>query len=94
MLSHITLHHNFIAHNPYANLVSGFQILPVALVYIGANLLLGMHLYHGLWSLFQSLGLTHPSYNPWRRTFAVTFAIVMSLGFMSIPVAVLLGVVS
>ena len=96
-LMHLTwgnVHHNFITHNPYANLVSGFQILPVALVYIGANLLLGMHLYHGLWSLFQSLGLNHPSYNPWRRTFAVTFAIVMSLGFMSIPVAVLLGVIS
>jgi succinate dehydrogenase / fumarate reductase cytochrome b subunit len=96
-LMHLTwgnAHHNFIAHDPYANLVSGFQILPVALVYIVANLLLGMHLYHGLWSMFQSLGLNHPSYNPWRRTFAVTFAIVMSLGFMSIPVAVLLGVIS
>ena len=53
-----------------------------------------MHLYHGLWSFFQSLGLNHPSYNAWRRHFAVTFAIVMSLGFMSIPVAVLIGVVS
>ncbi len=96
-LMHLTwgnVHHNFVAHNPYANLVSGFQILPVALVYIGANLLLGMHLYHGLWSLFQSLGLNHPSYNAWRRYFAVTFAIVMSFGFISIPVAVLIGVVS
>ncbi|GMR24256.1 MAG: succinate dehydrogenase cytochrome b subunit [Acidobacteriota bacterium] len=96
-LMHLTwgnVHHDFIASNPYANLVSGFQILPIALVYIGANLLLGMHLYHGLWSLFQSLGLNHPSYNAWRRTFAVTFAIVMSLGFISIPVAVLIGVVS
>ena len=96
-LMHLTwgnLHHDFVAGNPYANLVSGFQILPIALVYIAANMLLGMHLYHGLWSLFQSLGLNHPSYNAWRRHFAVTFAIVMSLGFMSIPVAVLIGVVS
>ena len=96
-LMHLTwgyVHHDFVAHNPYANLVSGFQIVPVALVYIAANLLLGMHLYHGLWSLFQSLGLNHPSYNAWRRHFAVTFAIVMSLGFISIPVAVLIGVVS
>ena len=96
-LMHLTwgnAHHDFIADNPYANLVSGFQVLPVALVYIAANLLLGMHLYHGLWSLFQSLGLNHPSYNAWRRHFAVTFAIVMSLGFISIPVAVLIGVVS
>ena len=96
-LMHLTwgnAHHDFIAGNPYANVVSGFQIFPIALVYIGANLLLGFHLYHGLWSLFQSLGLNHPSYNEWRRYFAITFSIVMSLGFISIPVAVLTGVIS
>ena len=96
-LMHLTwgnVHHDFVAGNPYANLVSGFQVLPIALIYIAANLLLGMHLYHGLWSMFQSLGLNHPSYNLWRRYFAVTFAVVVSLGFISVPVAVLTGLVS
>ncbi len=96
-LMHLTwgnVHHNFVLGNPYANLVSGFQILPIALVYIAANLLLGMHLYHGLWSMFQSLGLNHPSYNAWRRYFAVAFAVVVSLGFISVPLAVLTGIVS
>ena len=96
-LMHLTwgnVHHNFVLGNPYANLVSGFQVLPIALVYIAANLLLGMHLYHGLWSMFQSLGLNHPSYNAWRRYFAVAFAVVVSLGFVSVPLAVLTGVVS
>jgi succinate dehydrogenase / fumarate reductase cytochrome b subunit len=96
-LMHLTwgnVHHDFVAGNPYANLVSGFQVLPVALIYIAANLLLGMHLYHGLWSMFQSLGLNHPTYNLWRRYFAVTFAVVVSLGFISVPVAVLTGLVS
>ena len=96
-LMHLTwgnVHHNFVLGNPYANLVSGFQVLPIALVYIAANLLLGMHLYHGLWSMFQSLGLNHPSYNAWRRRFAVSFAVVVSLGFISVPVAVLAGFVS
>ncbi len=88
------VHHAFEHGNPYANLVSGFQITPVALVYITANLLLGMHLYHGLWSMFQSLGLNHPSYNAWRRRFAVSFAVVVGLGFISVPVAVLAGFVS
>ena len=74
--------------------MSGFQILPIALVYIAANLLLGMHLYHGLWSMFQSLGLNHPSYNASRRYFAVAFAVVVCLGFISVPVAVLTGIVS
>lgn len=87
-------HHDFIPGNPYANLVSGFQILPVALVYIGANVLLGIHLYHGLWSLFQSLGLNHPAYNVWRRHFAMTFSIAMSLGFIIVPLGVLTGLVS
>lgn len=96
-LMHLTwgnVHHDFVLGNPYANLVSGFQVLPIALVYIAANLLLGMHLYHGLWSMFQSLGLNHPSYNAWRRYFAVAFAVVVCLGFISVPVAVLTGIVS
>ena len=53
-----------------------------------------MHLYHGLWSMFQSLGLNHPSYNASRRYFAVAFAVVVCLGFISVPVAVLTGIVS
>ncbi len=96
-LMHLTwgnVHHNFVLGNPYANLVSGFQVAPIALIYIAANLLLGMHLYHGLWSMFQSLGLNHPSYNAWRRYFAVAFAVVVSLGFISVPLAVLTGIVS
>ena len=96
-LMHLTwgnVHHNFVLGNPYANLVSGFQILPIALVYIAANLLLGMHLYHGLWSMFQSLVLNHPSYNASRRYFAVAFAVVVCLGFICVPVAVLTGIVS
>jgi len=96
-LMHLTVgsaHRNFSTVNPYQNVISAFQFWPVAAVYIVANLLLGMHLYHGLWSLFQTLGCNHPRYNPWRRVFAVTFAIVVTVGFLSVPVAVLLGLVS
>lgn len=89
-----TVHAGFVPGDPYANVVGGFQVLPVALVYIGANTLLGFHLYHGLWSFFQSLGWNHPAYNAWRRHFAITFSLVVSLGFISVPLAVLLGVVS
>jgi len=89
-----TLHPDFVAGDPYGNLVKGFRVVPIAFVYIFANVLLGTHLYHGLWSMFQSLGLNHERYNPWRRTFAVTFAVLVSLGFITVPVAVLLGIVS
>jgi succinate dehydrogenase / fumarate reductase cytochrome b subunit len=96
-LMHFTfgnVHPHFVPTDPYRNLVTGFQVVPVALAYIAANLLLGLHLYHGLWSMFQSLGWSHPAYNAWRRHFAVAFSIVVSVGFLSVPIAVLTGVVS
>ena len=54
---------DFVAGEPYHNMVASFERVPVALVYIVANLALGVHLYHGAWSLFQSLGWVLP----WRR---------------------------
>ena len=95
-LMHLTfgnLHQDFVSGDAYHNLVTGFQFTPIALVYIVANILLGFHLYHGLWSMFQSLGLNHPRYNPWRRQFAVAFAVVVSAGFVSVPLGVLTGIV-
>ncbi len=96
-LMHLTfgsVHTQFVPTDPYSNVVKAFQVFPVAAVYIFANLLLGLHLYHGLWSFFQSLGFSHPAYNAWRRSFAVTFAIAVSLGFISVPLGVLAGIVS
>jgi succinate dehydrogenase / fumarate reductase cytochrome b subunit len=96
-LLHLTfgnVHADFLPTDPYRNVVKGFQAAPVAMVYVFANLLLGLHLYHGLWSLFQSLGWNHPAYRALRRPFAVTFALAVSLGFMSVPLAVLAGIVS
>lgn len=93
-------HHDFqapvetaegVRHLAYQNLTSAFEIGWVALIYVVAMTLLGMHLYHGLWSLFQSLGWNHPRFNHWRRAFAVTFALVISLGFILVPVAVYFG---
>ena len=44
-------------HNVYNNIVTGFQVWPVSLFYIIAMIMLCYHLYHGLWSMFHSLGL-------------------------------------
>ena len=60
---------------------------------VEANLLLGIHIYHGAWSLFQSLGLAHPAYKRWRRWFAQAFAAVIVIGNVSIPIGVWTGVV-
>ncbi|MDE0188825.1 MAG: succinate dehydrogenase cytochrome b subunit [bacterium] len=74
-----------------ANLVASLSRGGVAVLYIVANLLLGIHIYHGAWSLFQSLGLAHPSYNRWRRWFAQAFSAVIVIGNVSIPIAVWTG---
>src|SRR6201991_184582 len=50
----------FVRGDPYDNLVYSLQRVPVAIVYILAMLALGFHLYHGGWSLFQSLGINNP----------------------------------
>ncbi|MEM9409398.1 MAG: succinate dehydrogenase cytochrome b subunit [Acidobacteriota bacterium] len=96
-LLHLTVgsvHENFIPHDVYHNLVVGFSNPLIAVGYIVINVLLGFHLYHGLWSLFQTLGLSHPRWDAARRGFAVAFALVVTLGFVSVPLAVLTGVVS
>jgi len=79
----------FDEHNVYNNVVTGFQVWPVSLFYIVAMIMLCYHLYHGLWSMFQSLGFSHPVYTPWLQRFAKLFAILIAAGNISIPLAVL-----
>lgn len=84
---------DYVRGEPYQNLVHSFQREPVAIVYIIANLLLGMHIYHGAWSLFQSLGWANPRFNQWRRYFAMGFAAIIVIGNCSFPIAVMTGLV-
>ncbi len=81
----------FDEHNVYNNVVTGFQVWPVSLFYIIAMIMLCYHLYHGLWSMFQTLGFSHPVYTPWLRALAKIVAILIAVGNISIPVAVLAG---
>jgi succinate dehydrogenase / fumarate reductase, cytochrome b subunit len=78
----------------YDNFIASFTRVPVAVLYIVANLLLGVHIFHGAWSMFQSLGWNNPRFNTWRRWFAQAFAAVIVIGNVSFPVAVLTGVIS
>jgi succinate dehydrogenase / fumarate reductase cytochrome b subunit len=79
--------------DPYHNTVVSFQRWPVALVYVVANVALAIHLYHGAWSLFQSMGWSHPRWNAWRRRFAIAFMVVVAGANISFPIAVLAGAV-
>ena len=73
----------FIEGDVYHNVVAGFQVWWIAAIYIVANLALGLHLFHGLHAMFESLGLNHPRFNAWRRYFATVFAVIITVGNVS-----------
>ena len=77
-----------------ANVIDGFQHPVIAAVYIFAMILLCLHLFHGVWSMFQSVGVSHPRYSLWLKRFAMISALVIALANISIPVAVLAGVLA
>ncbi len=86
-----TVHPDFHEGEVYHNVTAGFRVWYVSAFYIAAMLALFGHLFHGAWSMFQSLGLNHPRYNKLVRTLATIITIFVVAGFISIPVAVLLG---
>jgi succinate dehydrogenase / fumarate reductase cytochrome b subunit len=87
-----TVHASFVPGDVYHNLVTGFQAWPVTAVYVAATGALGFHLYHGVWSALQTLGVAHPRYNRYRRVAAAVFAVAITVGFISVPAAVVVGV--
>jgi len=88
-----TIHPNFVPLHAFENLVTGFAVVPLAIFYIAVMILIGFHLSHGIWSMFQSMGLSHPRYTPIIKKFAAVFSWVLVAGFISVPLAVLLGLV-
>ncbi|HVF20167.1 MAG TPA: succinate dehydrogenase cytochrome b subunit [Mycobacteriales bacterium] len=94
-LLHLTTgdaHSDFRHGEVYRNVISGFEVWYVSAFYILANLALGMHLFHGLWSMFQTLGRGSGRFSRQVRAFSVLSAVAITVGNISIPVAVLAGV--
>ncbi len=83
----------FVSGDVYQNLIAGFQVWWVAAWYIFAIILLGFHLRHGLWSMFQSVGMAHPEHLPTLKRTALAVATIIVLGYISIPISILLGLV-
>jgi len=95
-LLHLTTgqaHPNFDHANPYANFVNGFKVPAAAGFYVLAQLCLGLHMWHGVWSVTQSLGLSHPRYDSLRRHFATGLTLLVVGVNISYPIAVLTGVI-
>ena len=87
-------HPDFLEGRVYHNFMVGFQSPLVLGVYLIAQAALCLHLYHGLWSAMQTLGLNHPRYNRARRPIAAALALAMFAGFVIPPVMVFTGFVS
>ena len=77
----------------YRNLDASLSRLPVAILYIVANIALGIHLFHGTWSLFQSIGWNNPRFNEWRKSIAAGVATLIVVGNVSFPIMTLAGVI-
>jgi succinate dehydrogenase / fumarate reductase cytochrome b subunit len=86
-----TVHPAFDPANPYANFVNGFKVPAASGFYIVAQLCLGLHMWHGVWSCTQSLGLAHPRYDRLRRNFATGLTVLVVGVNISYPIAVLTG---
>lgn len=87
-----TVHPNFIPGDVGHNFIVGFQSVPVSIFYVVAMVLLCMHLWHGVWSMCQTLGLAHPRYRRWARAAAWAVALIVLIGNVSFPVAVQAGI--
>ena len=78
----------------YRNVIEAFQNPWISAFYIVGNLALGLHIFHGIFSAFQSIGVNHPRYNSYRRDLAIAISAVITLGNLSFPISVLTGIVT
>ncbi len=82
----------FVEGQVYANVWSAFRNFATAGFYVASMALLGLHLYHGTWSMFQTLGVDTPRWNKGIRTIAKVVSIALFVGFSATPVAIAVGV--
>lgn len=75
----------------YANVHHGFQELWMVVIYVAIVALLGLHLRHALWSVTQTAGWDKPNRNTTIRRFASTTALVVTIGFAAVPIAIYAG---
>ena len=84
---------DYVRGDIYHNVDESLSSLPVAILYVVANVVLAVHIFHGAWSMFQTLGINNPRYNAMRRGIAVGLAGVILVGNLSFPIAVQAGLI-
>lgn len=88
-----TLHRDFVPGDVYHNVVTGFQVWYVSTIYIAAMVALGFHLYHGVWSMFHTLGISNRRIDRQLRAGAAVSAIAVVAAGCIVPIAVMIGIV-
>ncbi len=87
------VHPQYIEGDVYHNLLVSFGQVTGVIVYLVAMVALGFHLWHGVYSMFRSVGLLGSRIHPTVQRLAAAIAVVVTLGFASIPLAVIVGLV-
>ncbi|MGL4647806.1 MAG: succinate dehydrogenase cytochrome b subunit, partial [Caldilineaceae bacterium] len=85
---------SFDRENPYANMIAGFSFWPNVVFYLIALAFLGLHLFHGFWSMFQTLGLNNRSTTRPLHVAAIALAVIVAGGFALVPLAVTFGLLA
>ncbi|POX39928.1 succinate dehydrogenase [Streptomyces sp. Ru73] len=93
-LTTLTVNPHAAAGHPYANVVATFSTWYGNVIYIVAMLALGLHVRHGFWSAAQTLGANRPTRDRVLKAAANVLALVLTVGFIAVPVSVMTGVVS
>ena len=88
-----TVNPDFVEGDIYHNVIASFSRPIVSIWYIFAMFLLALHLRHGVWSMMQTLGVSHPRWMLWFKRAATVFATVIFIGFVAVPIGVLTGMV-
>lgn len=83
----------YVRGDVYHNVVESLSSIPVAIIYVVANVALSLHIYHGAWSMFQTLGVNNPRFNHLRRAIAGGVAALICIGNLSFPVMVQAGLI-
>jgi succinate dehydrogenase / fumarate reductase cytochrome b subunit len=84
----------FVHGEAYDNVIYGFRNPLIVAFYVVTLIMITFHVYHGLWSALQTVGANHPKYTPFRRPLALGLALLLLLGFLTVPVGVMAGVLT
>lgn len=81
-------------HDVYRMVIAGFSKGPFSYIYIFAMLAVGLHLKHAFWSMLQTIGVYSPSLTPLLKKVATGLAALVTLGYISIPLSVMFGILN